>query len=262
LLFVLGAIGGVAVAWLATSAFERVHIPGDAGVSLELSPDPSVLGVALLVALATGIAFGLGPALQGAERNITVRLRNESNGSARRSLFGNMLVMGQLALSLVLLVGAGLFMRALAVGASVDPGFDRTGVLVAQFNSESWGYDTTKSKRFYETLLLRVGALPGVTAAAYSERVPLTLSTSRDEFEIAAAGGDPLSVQVSFAKVTPRYFDVVKMPILRGRGIVDADRATAPAVARTGRTAARLAGRSATAEKRSRSWGSSETRST
>ncbi|MEX2179518.1 MAG: ABC transporter permease [Gemmatimonadaceae bacterium] len=231
-LFVMGAVGGVVVAWLATSAFERVYIPSSDGLSLELTPDPSVLAFALIVALATGIVFGLAPALQGAEKNITLRLRSESAaGGARRSFFGNALIVGQLALSLVLLVTAGLFMRALSYGARVDPGFERAGVLVMSFNSESWGYDSTRARAFYGAVRDRVAALPGVTAAAYSERVPLTLSNSADRVEIGAGDGTIDTVQIAFAKVTAGFFDVLRIPLLRGRAIAATDVASAPMVA-------------------------------
>jgi predicted permease len=231
LLFLAGAAGGVLIAVLSTSAFERIVIPGGDGVALELSPDPSVLAFAVLVSLATGVVFGLAPALQGVERNITTRLRSESaNSSTRRSFVANGLIVGQLALSLVLLVAAGLFLRALSFGARLDPGFDRAGVTVASFNSESWGYDSIKARPFYAALQQRVEALPGVTAAAYSERVPLTLSNSADNFVLPAAGGGVDTVTVAFAKVTAGFFDVLRIPILRGRGIAASDNATSPMI--------------------------------
>ena len=116
-LFVLGSIGGVAVAWAATGALERIPIPGTGeALSLELSPDPRVMAFALVVSLATGLVFGLAPALQGVGRDIATRLRNETaGGGARRSLAGNALIVAQLALSLVLMVAAGLFTKALSV---------------------------------------------------------------------------------------------------------------------------------------------------
>lgn len=136
LLFLLGAVGGVLLAVLATSALERLPLPSAAGaltLSLDLSPDFRVLGFALLVSLVTGVVFGTAPALRAARKDIAMRLRADGTGSgARRTIMSNALVVAQLGLSLVLLVAAGLFLRALQHGQQIDPGFDATEVAVAR----------------------------------------------------------------------------------------------------------------------------------
>ena len=129
-LFALGALGGFAVASAATAALERLPLPASVPITLEISPDLRVLAFAVAAALAAGLVFGLAPALQGARRDITDRLKAESAGTGRRrSRLGRVLVAGQLALSLVLLVAAGLFVRAVDRGARIDPGFDRDGIV-------------------------------------------------------------------------------------------------------------------------------------
>src|SRR5262249_49160607 len=161
LLFLAGAVGGVVVAWFATASLERVPIPGDSSLSLELSPDPRVFVFALVVSLATGIVFGLAPALRGASKDIATRLRDDSAASsAKRSVAGNALIVAQLALSLVLLVAAGLFTKALSHGARIDPGFRPTGVATTHFDPESWGYDSVKTRTFYRALHDRVASMP------------------------------------------------------------------------------------------------------
>ena len=181
LLFALGAIGGAVIAVFATGALERIPIPADIPMSLELSPDPQVFGVAILVSLLTGLVFGLGPALTAAGKDITTRLRSDSAGGGRkRGVMGNLLITGQLALSLLLLVAAGLFLRALNRGESVNPGFQQAGVMTAPLNTVAWGYDSTRGRAFYRELRERIQAIPGVAAVSFGERVPLTMATSGD----------------------------------------------------------------------------------
>ena len=234
LLFTLGAIAGTGLAWLATSALERLPIPSTDGLMLEISPDPNVLVFALLVALATGITFGLAPALQGTERNITTQLRGESSGSTggrRRNRFGSTLIVAQLALSLVLLVVAGLFGRALVAGATVETGFESDGVMVAYFNTESWGYDSTKARAFHAALLARAAAIPGVRVAAYTEHIPLVFNDLRTTALVPSRSGAIDSVRVAYANVDAGYFDALQIPLLRGRGILASDDETAGRVA-------------------------------
>jgi predicted permease len=243
-LFALGALGGMAVAWLATGALERIPLPGDPSLSLELSPDPRVLTFALVVSLVTGIAFGLAPALQGAGKDITSRLRNDSTASsARRSFATNVLIVGQLALSLVLLVAAGLFMRALDHGSRVDPGFETSGVATVKLNTESWGYDEARGREFYRTFYSRVASLPGVTAMSYADIIPLSMSTSGGEIRPDGVPGDRTDregrVRVEVSMVGPSYFDVVRLPIVRGRQFSANDDDRAPKVAIVNETLAR-----------------------
>jgi predicted permease len=244
LLFIVGALGGMAVAWLATGALERIPIPGDASLSMELSPDPRVFVFALAVSLLTGLVFGLAPALQGVSKDITSRLRNDTAASsARRSLGSTALIVGQLALSLVLLVAAGLFIRALDRGNRIDPGFDPSGVAVATFNTESWGYDEEKGRAFYRTLRERVAALPGVTAVSYADGLPLSFSDDRDYIDPAGPGGSASDrtsrVEVSFQFVDAEYFDVMRIPVLLGRPFAASDERQAERVAVINETLAR-----------------------
>lgn len=244
LLFVFGAFGGITVAWLATGAFEQMSIPGNAAVALELSPDPRVLAFALVVSMVTGVVFGLAPALQAARRDITSRLREDTAASGnRRSFVGSTLIVGQLAFSLVLLVAAGLFLRALDQGARVDPGFETSGVATAGFNAESWGYDDVKARAFYEALRERMEGIPGVTAVSYTGIVPLSLSSSSDDIQfdgvLAAAGENRDRVRVSVNAVDAGFFDVLKLPIVTGRVLGRDDREGSPSVALVNETLVR-----------------------
>ena len=190
-LFALGAIGGVVLATMATAALERLPLPATIPITLEISPDFRVLAFAVAAALATGVIFGLGPALQGARRDITDRLKAESAGAGRRrSRLGPVLVAGQLALSLVLLVAAGLFVRAVERGEAIDPGIDRHGVTTVQLEPESWGYDERAATAFHAALRDRMAAAPGVTGVAFATRLPLMLSSSFDTVGIGSGRRD------------------------------------------------------------------------
>ena len=235
-LFGLGAIGGFVVAAAATTALERLPLPASVPVTLEISPDLRVLAFAIGLALAAGLICGIVPALQGARRDITDRLKAESAGTGRRrSRLGRGLVAGQLALSLVLLVAAGLFVRAMDRGSRVDPGFDRDGVLMTPLEPEAWGYDAAATAAFYAAVRERVASTPGVTAVAYASRVPLMFGSSVDGITYGTA-----TRQAHYAGVDEGYFDVLRLPIRRGRGIARTDVDAAPRVAVVNETLARM----------------------
>ena len=243
-LFALGALGGIALAVAATGAFERLTIPGAAMVALELSPDLRVLAFAMLVSLLTGIAFGLPPAFRAARNDITSRLRDGAAGSgARRSRMANVLIIGQLSMALVLLVTAGLFLRALDHGSRVDPGFDSSNVATVALDAESWGYTEAKARAFHRSLREQVAALPGVTAVSYTMHLPLTMHNNGDDIRIDGVeppGGDPnAGIPVWLSKVGVDYFDVVRIPLLAGRDFTAADGETAAKVAIVNETFAR-----------------------
>lgn len=237
-LFLAGALGGFVVALVATAALERLPLPGNVPISLELSPDWRVLAFAVAVSLAAGLVFGLAPALQAARRDITSRLRDDAPASGRRRPFmSRALIVGQLALSLVLLVAAGLFMRALDQGQRIDPGFEPRGVTTAALEPESWGYDQARARQFLATLRERVTALPGVTAVSYTGRIPLMAGSSRDDITVAGTG----EMSVHYAAVDADYFTLLRLPIIQGRALLAADDERTPGTAVVNETMARKA---------------------
>jgi predicted permease len=235
-LFALGALGGFAVATAATAALERLPLPASVPITLEISPDVRVLLFAVAAALAAGLVFGLAPALHGARRDITDRLKAESARSGqRRSRLGRILVAGQLALSLVLLVAAGLFVRAVDRGARIDPGFDRDGIVTTLFDPESWGYDAAAGLAFYAAIRERLMATPGVNEVTYTSRLPLMLGSSIDTIAFGTS-----EREAHYAGVDDGYFDVLRLPILRGRAIDRTDGAASVRVAVVNQTLARI----------------------
>ena len=235
LLFFFGAIGGFVFALAATGALEQISFPASLPVLLEISPDMRVLAFTLALSLLTGLVFGLAPALQAARRDITSRLRDDARaGSTRRSFLNRAVIVGQLALSLLLLVAAALFMRALARGQHVDPGFDPEGVTTAAFETESLGYSESRSREFYATLRARLEAVPGVTHVSYTGRLPLTAGSSVDDIE---TNGTTLSIHNG--KVDADYFPLLRIPVVQGRAFTTHDDQTSAPVAVVNETLAR-----------------------
>ena len=219
LLFVLGGVAGVTLAVAATGVLGNLPVPGGPPISLKLSPDFRMLSFALFSSLAMGLLFGLAPALQTARKDITSRLRDGSPASGvRRTLLSNTLVVGQLASSLVLLVAAGLFLRALDRGQRMDTGFDATGVATTALNTLSWGYDEARSHEFYRALQERVGAMPGVTAVSTAGYLPLASGTSGGIIEVSG-----MEVSVQTLNVDRGYFDVLRLPLVSGRAFAASD---------------------------------------
>ncbi|MGV3516323.1 ADOP family duplicated permease [Luteitalea sp.] len=237
-LFLLGAVGGVIVAVGATTALERLPLPANIPTALELSPDWRVLAFALVVTMASGLVCGLAPALRTARHGIAAPLRDDSTRGGRRTgLVSRALVVGQLALSLVLLVCAGLFLRALSAATHVDPGFSRTHVVAATLEPEAWGYDEPRARDFYERLLRRVEASGDTSDVGLTSRVPLMMSRSGEEIRLA----DDQSLSVDYISVGGAYFDALQIPLLQGRPLTRADDAAAPHVAVINETLARRA---------------------
>ncbi len=219
LLFACGAIGGWILSSLATSALEQLSLPVNLPILMELSPDARVLIFAIASALAVGLLFGLAPALRATRFEITAHLRDASgHGRWRPSMVNRTLIVGQLSLSLVLLVTAGLFMRALVRGQQMDPGFQMAQIVTTTFEPESWGYNETRARAFYDSLRLRIQSMPGVAAVSYVSRLPLTGGSSTEDIEI---NGRAIGIQI--AGVDPGYFSTLRIPILQGRAFLAAD---------------------------------------
>jgi len=228
-LFLLGGVGGTLFAWVATSALERLPLPGDAALALELSPDARVLLFSIAISLVAGAVFGAGPALRGVGRNPGVLLRAESAAAGRRSLVSNIMVVAQIACSLVLLTAAALFVRSVTEGTSLDPKFDPHGVAIASFNTDAYGYDTAKGKAFYDALRRSLESAPGIEQVSYGGMVPLTFSDSGTTVTIErATDGTSLRMPVRNATVDANYFATLRIPLLFGREFSAADAAGQP----------------------------------
>ncbi|MGA2720944.1 MAG: ABC transporter permease [Bryobacteraceae bacterium] len=211
-----------------------------AGVRLDL--DGRVLGYTLAISVLTGMVFGLAPALRATSGDLASDLK-ERTGPAESFLKGrrarSVLVMGQVALSVVALVGAGLFVRSLRNADRIDPGFDAARLGVVAFNVGDQGYNEGRGREFERQALERASAVPGVVSATLAKDVPFHVSLARTVLlegqEDTAAGKGRFTLM---SVVWPGYLRTVGIPILRGRDFSLLDTATAPRVVMVNEAAA------------------------
>jgi putative ABC transport system permease protein len=230
LLSLVGAAAGLLLAAWGTdfllAAAPRGLLPSIATVEL----DGRVLAFAFGVAVLTGLLFGLAPAWQARKVNVNETLKEQSGrGGSTRGRLRGALVITELALSLVLLVGAGLLIRTFANLKNVPLGFDAHNVLTSQIALNGARYDTTsEAATFYHNALERIGNLPGVESAAIINKLPLDW-----QFNMPVVFPDrPDQVEsVQFRMISPEYFNVMKISVRRGRVFTDADTAGAAPVA-------------------------------
>jgi predicted permease len=240
-LFVAGGIGGTLLAMAGTTALERLPIPADQGLSLELSPDARVLIFSLVVSLVVGLLFGTVPALRSAARSPVTLLRTASAGGGRRTRTASGLIVLQMALSLVLVTTAGLFVRAVLAGAAMDPGFKAEGVALASFNTQSYGMDEARGRAFYAALRQRLEASPGVASVTYADSVPLTFADSGTSVLIDGSGADRQRMRAGTWVVDRGYFDTLGIRLSAGRDFRPSDTSTSGEVAIVNETFGRRA---------------------
>ncbi len=232
-LALLGGAAGLLLAYWTTGLLSGFQPPVPVPVEIDLSPDVRVLAFTALATLATALIFGLAPALRATKPDIVAGLKEggPTAGGRGRGRLQSGLVVAQVAISTVLLIGAGLFVRSLNAAQAVDPGFDPGGVVVAQLDLSTQGYTDTETAEFYRDISARLSTLPGVSGVALASRVPLSAGGSRTSTGVAgyqpAQGED---MEFNYSVVSPNYFAVMRIPLLRGRAFTDADRAGAPNV--------------------------------
>ena len=244
MLFGAGGLAGTALAFWGTRLLQRIELPIDVPLELDVTPDLRVLVVTLLVALVTGVIFGLAPALQGSRLDVQGTLRSDSAGAGRRrSRLRDGLIVGQSAMSLLLLSSAGLFIRALGRGRATDPGFSVEGIVTTAIDVESAGYDEPRARLLFHNLSERMANVPGVEAVGWGRLLPLSMSTSADEISIpnVAPPGGRLGERfgVNSNVVDAGYFSALRIPLVRGRSFARTDDARAPRVAVVSETFAR-----------------------
>lgn len=236
LLFAVAGVAGVLVAyWMVAGLLAlvpRLPVP----VAFDPALDWRVLAFALLVSLGAGLLAGLAPALQSTRPALVPALKSDASGgggSGRLRLRSGLLV-AQMALSMLLLVGAGLFLRALVQARAIDPGFDPAGVEIASLDLQLANYTDSTGPQFAATLLERARAMPGVQHAALSTALPLGgggLGLGGIEVPGRTPPDERRGWNADWNVVSPGYFDVMRLPLARGRDFTDADRTGAPDVA-------------------------------
>ncbi len=199
--------------------------------------DAGVLAFTLLVALATGVLFGLAPALQTLKLDIRPALGDASRGStagAGRHRIRNILVVTEVALALLLLISAGLLIRSFSRLQDVQTGFEPSHLLVADVPLSSKAYaQPAQRMEFFDELLARARSLPGVTSAGSAVVLPVTGSGSSIHFNIE--GRPPKSphdyILIGYRPVSPQYLQTLRVPLLAGRMLKESDTERAPYVA-------------------------------
>jgi len=198
--------------------------PSSLPIRIDVPIDWRVLAFTFLLALATGIVFGLAPALRSSKLELVQALKDEASVAGfRRSRLRSALVIAQVSVCLVLLIGAGLCVRSLLNARSIDPGFDTRHAVIAQLDPGSLGYSESKGKAFYRELLERVGALPGVSSASLTGYLPL--GTARQTRGVTIGQCEFITETMY---VGPSFCRTMGIPLMRGRDFTADDAMALP----------------------------------
>ena len=244
LLFVAGGVLGVLVSrWLRAllmALLPQLPVP----LGLDMTTDFRVLGFAILLSLAAAIVSGLAPALQASRPDLVPALKADGQATAGGRLrLRSVFLVGQVAMSLLLVLVAGLFMRTLGRAADIDPGFNQTNVDVVMLDLSLGHYNATTGPAFGRDLVARALTRPGVRSAALVVDLPLDGGTKGFGAirtpGLQRGGSDELNA--AWNVVSPGYFRTLEIGVVRGRDFTDADTAQAPRVAIVNEAFARLA---------------------
>jgi predicted permease len=225
LLSLAGGLGGLLLAAWINDLVGSIKLPTDIALVFDLRLDWRVLAFALAVSLATGIFFSLLPALQSSNPELVPALKDEASmGGFRRSRLRNALVVVQVALSLVLLVCAGLVVRSLQVAQRTRPGFTPENAVALSFDLGLQGYSEEKGRMFQRQLIERTQSIAGVRSVALTSTLPLSLDYSSTSIYVegqSTTGTTNLPLAVP-NEISPDYFRTMEIP-LRGRDFTERD---------------------------------------
>jgi predicted permease len=231
----LGILGGIAGSLLAIWGVRLLVQLLGSDASLPLSPDWRVLAFTITISLLTGLVFGLVPALQTLKVRVAPALKNATRTSTEagsRFTWGKGLIVGQVALSLLVLFSAGLLVRSLQNLMTQNFGYDRNHLVIARLDPTGAGYNSERMKLLAQQLVDRLASTPGVRGVTYSSNGLFSGSESADAIIVpgfsAGTAGDRIALE---DYVGADYFSVVGIPILAGRGIEAQDTGTSLRVA-------------------------------
>ncbi len=235
-----GGLGLLLAGWI-THVVSSLKLPSEFTLFFDVRLDGRVLAFTLALSLLTGVLFSLIPALQSSKPDLVPSLKEEGSlAGFRRSRLRNVLVILQIALSLVLLISSGLIVRSLQAAQHLRPGFNPEHAATISFDVALQGYDEAKGRAFYTTVLEHARALPGVTSAALTESLPLNIDYNSSSIYIegqAAVEHEPIPSAVP-RDVGPDYFRTMEIP-LRGRDFLPNEDKTESRVAVVSETFAR-----------------------
>jgi len=244
LLALMGGALGVLFAYWGSPVLVALMAQGHSPVTLDVHPDASVLGFTLLVALVTGLAFGLTPALRATRtkenQSVQAGSRHLTVSRAGRNL-GRTLVISQVALSLVMIIGAGLLVRTFRNLETLDPGFSRNNILLFGLDPTKAGYKDAHADQLCRKVQERIQQLPGVRSASFSFLTPIS-GGGWDSYARSIEGyttrpGENMDVYIN--AVGTRFFEALGTPLVLGRDFGSQDHAGSPWVALINQTMAR-----------------------
>jgi predicted permease len=232
MLALLGGVLGLAIGFAGVRFITWLLANGQAEFTLRASLSWPVLGFTFGLSLLAGMLFGLAPAIQATRTDFITALKESRSAGSRghrgslRWRLRHVLVAGQMALSLLLIVGAGLFVRTLVNLNSVDLGFNRENVLIFSLNGRQAGYRDAALARFYTGLLDRFREIPGVRSAALSDFPLAAHYVNNDNVSVAGRPSKPGDPPADFLDVDPAFLSTMQIPVVLGRDLEQADLAS------------------------------------
>ena len=227
-----GSIGVVMAYWTMDVIMAFVP-PVDMPIDLGLRMDGTTLVFAMMVSMVTGLVFGLAPALQASSDQTINALKEEGRSGSGGRLTGKLrssLVVAQVAVCLVLLVGATLFLRSFIAAQSLSPGFDASHVVTASMDMFPSGYTGDRHREFQRRAIEAISAIPGVQSAALGSRLPLGFG-GNNSTSVGVEGYVPREneeIVINYSTVGPKYFETMGIPIRQGREYNDTDTLQSP----------------------------------
>jgi predicted permease len=231
----LGAALGLAIAFWTARSLAAFLPPYANRASFDTRPDAVVFAFTLGLTVITTILFGLAPTLHASKQDLVTTLKDNTatvGRGPRKVSLRHALVITQVALSMVALISAGLFVRSLREAYKADPGFDPHGVLLASFDPFLSGYDENRGREFYRRLVERVNAIPGIQSATLARRLPLTaggIAFASVTIDGYASAKDE-DMRFNYETVGPQYFQTMRIPLVHGRDFEERDQEGAPGV--------------------------------
>jgi len=227
LLGLIGGAGGVLVAYCLGDVLIALLPPAAFPITLDPQPDWRVLMLSFVVAVLSGVIFGLAPALQMARWNLTQGLRERvstAGGAVTRLNLRSLLVVAQIAVSLLLLIASGLFLKSFYKAQAIDPGFRTENLDIVTINPVLAGYDSDRALQVVRAIVDQIRHDPRVSGADVNNWVPLVGGEART---IVIDGRDPNDEHnrrfANYSPITPGYFQTMGIQLLRGRNLTDQD---------------------------------------
>jgi predicted permease len=228
-LALLGGTAGLFLAQWGIALLRQLDLPANLPVVFDISLDLRVLSFSLLISVVAGLSFGLVPARQSANPELVPALKDTGTDGGRRTLLRSTFVVVQVALSLLLLVTAGLFLRALQHATSANLGFDPKSVETVSLDPSVLGYDAARAQDLFTRLADRARTLPGAESVALSDSLPLGLGNlfggNRTAIQVPGVPPPPGqdNFKLEYSIVGSSYFDVLRIPLLNGRPFTTSD---------------------------------------